>query len=83
MKRILKAISAVLALLAVASAFSVMPGAAVTNDKIKAKQNEISALQELLSQKKNASAAARDRISEIKNEIEKTEGKVNTYSRKA
>lgn len=73
MKKILKAISAVLALLAVASAFSVMPGAAVTNDKIKAKQNEISALQELLSQKKNASAAARDRISEIKNEIEKTE----------
>ncbi|MBO4869227.1 MAG: peptidoglycan DD-metalloendopeptidase family protein [Clostridia bacterium] len=73
MKKICRMVSLLLALLAAVSVFTVIPGAAVTNDAIKAKQNEISALQNLLKQKKNASESARNRIEEIKSEIEKTE----------
>ncbi len=73
MKKLCRIVSLVLALLAAVSVFTVIPGAAVTNDAIKAKQNEISALQNLLKQKKNASESARNRIEEIKSEIEKTE----------
>ena len=75
MKRIIKPLSFIFALIIVSSVFTAVPNAAVTNDEIVAKQNEISGLQDLLKDQAAASKAARDRINEIKNDIEQTEEK--------
>lgn len=75
MKRFIKLLSFIFAVIIVSSVFTAVPNAAVTNDEIKAKQNEISGLQDLLKDQAAASKAARDRINEIKNDIEQTEEK--------
>ena len=61
MKKLIRILSflLVIAVAVPALSFNVPTGAAVTNDKIKAKQNEISALQSLLKeQSKNSDRAA-------------------------
>lgn len=75
MKKFIKFLSFIFAVIIVSSVFTAVPNAAVTNDEIKAKQNEISGLQDLLKDQAAASKAARDRINEIKNDIEQTEEK--------
>ncbi len=75
MKKYIKLLSFIFAVIIVSSVFTAVPNAAVTNDEIKAKQNEISGLQDLLKDQAAASKAARDRINEIKNDIEQTEEK--------
>ena len=75
MKKFIKLLSFIFAVIIVSSVFTAVPNAAVTNDEIKAKQNEISGLQDLLKDQAAASKAARDRINEIKNDIEQTEEK--------
>ncbi len=70
MKKFIKLLSFIFAVIIVSSVFTAVPNAAVTNDEIKAKQNEISGLQDLLKDQAAASKAARDRINEIKNDIE-------------
>ncbi len=77
MKKILKPLSLILAVVAVSSVFTFAPSAAVTNDAIKAKQNEISGLQTLLQEQSAASEEARKRLEEIKGDKEETEGKIN------
>ncbi len=73
MKKFFKVFSLILALLLVIPLFMIIPSAAVTNDKIKAKQNEISALQNLLKEQSKSSENAKKKIEEIKNDIEQTE----------
>lgn len=73
MKKILKLLSLSLVLIIASAAFTAVPSAAITNDAIKAKQNEISGLQSLLKDQAAASKAARERINEIKNDLEQTE----------
>ena len=75
MKKIIKLFSFVLVIIFVSSVFVAVPSAVITNDEIKAKQNEISGLQSLLKDQEAASKQARDRIEEIKNDIEQTEEK--------
>ena len=75
MKKLIKPLSLIFAVIFIASVFTAAPNAAVTNDEIKKKQNEISGLQDLLKDQKAASEAARSRINEIKNDIEQTEEK--------
>lgn len=73
MKRFLKLFSFIIAVVTVTSVFSFAPSVAITNDKIKAKQNEISGLQSLLKNQAAASKAARERIEEIKGDLDQTE----------
>lgn len=73
MKKIIKTVSLILAITAVFSVFVISPGAVITNEAIKAKQNEINGLQSLLKEQKAASESAKKRISEIKSNLEKTE----------
>ena len=73
MKKLIKALSIILAVTAMLSVFVISPGAAVTNDAIKAKQNEINGLQSLLREQKVTSESARKRITEIKADLEQTE----------
>ena len=75
MKKLHKTLSFLLAVIIVIPALSVSFSfdAAVTNDKIKAKQNEISALQSLLKEQSKNSENARKKIAEIQSDIEKTE----------
>lgn len=77
MKKTVKILSFILSLLIVSSICTAPFNAVVTNDAIKAKQNEISGLQSLLKEQAAASKAARDRIDEIKNNIDKTEERKN------
>lgn len=76
MKKLIKTLSLMLALLTAFSVLTAIPGAAVTNDAIKAKQNEISGLKALLKEQSAASEAARKKIDNIKNDIENTENDV-------
>ena len=75
MKKLIKILSflLVIAVAVPVLSFNLPTGAAVTNDKIKAKQNEISALQSLLKEQAKSSETARKKIDEIKNDIEQTE----------
>ena len=73
MKRFFRIFCIILALSFVIPLLTIVPSAAVTNDKIKAKQNEISALQNLLKEQAKNSENARKKIEEIKNDIDQTE----------
>lgn len=75
MKKLIKIISFLLVIATAVPALSlnISFDAAVTNDRIREKQNEISALQSLLKEQSKNSDSARKKIAEIQNDIEQTE----------